>query len=404
MLKAKLKNFLLFFISIFVTFLFINFILIKISSQNIFPRPLAASLPNTLLTFYPDTYNKKNLENFTAVLGNSVAQGGGDSYLKGENNYSITHHLHDIKNKNYLIFARAGHNSMMSVINLTKVHALSNKSFMLPDLNKPNSIIFYFYEGIDLWWNYSLYKNYSKQNESVESFVSRTINDNSAPNLFEKFENSFPIFPFVGTFFEDFAKLFKEIFKSGSLKESISLIFDRIKKLFGFYILLGDREKNDLTWTNSLKNHKSVNNIRPIQGAGITLNKNQMLIGLNVFFNSLNYAKSWANTKNVYILYIPAPITVYDWKEPIIYAGQALSPRSKDDVKSITNKQNRIKNIFLRNEIQIFSEKNDITFLDPSDLLIEEGKSKLLHGPLDWGHMNHDGYKVVSEFLVNQIN
>ena len=82
MLKAKLKNFLLFFISIFVTFLFINFILIKISSQNIFPRPLAASLPNTLLTFYPDTYNKKNLENFTAVLGNSVAQGGGDSYLK----------------------------------------------------------------------------------------------------------------------------------------------------------------------------------------------------------------------------------------------------------------------------------------------------------------------------------
>ena len=156
---------------------------------------------------------------------------------------------------------------------------------MLPDLNKPNSIIFYFYEGIDLWWNYSLYKNYSKQNESVESFVSRTINDNSAPNLFEKFENSFPIFPFVGTFFEDFAKLFKEIFKSGSLKESISLIFDRIKKLFGFYILLGDREKNDLTWTNSLKNHKSVNNIRPIQGAGITLNKNQMLIGLNVFFN-----------------------------------------------------------------------------------------------------------------------
>ena len=103
MFKTKFKNFfltvLLFFIPIFITFLFLNFILIKISTQNIFPRPLAASLPNTLLTFYPDTYDKKNLKKFTAVLGNSVAQGNGDAYLQGVDNYSISHHLHDIKKK-----------------------------------------------------------------------------------------------------------------------------------------------------------------------------------------------------------------------------------------------------------------------------------------------------------------
>ena len=36
--------------------------------------------------------------------------------------------------------------------------------------------------------------------------------------------------------------------------------------------------------------------------------------------------------------------------------------------------------------------------------LIKEGKNKVLHGPLDWGHLNHEGYKLVSEFINIQIN
>ena len=34
----------------------------------------------------------------------------------------------------------------------------------------------------------------------------------------------------------------------------------------------------------------------------------------------------------------------------------------------------------------------------------DEGKNKVLHGPLDWGHLNHEGYKLVSEFINIQIN
>ena len=211
MLKAKLKNFFLtfflFFISIFITFLFLNFVLIKISSQNIFPRPLAASLPNTLLTFYPDTYDKKNLKNFTAVLGNSVAQGNGDAYLEGKDNYSISHHLHDINEKNYLIFGRAGLNSIASVTNLIKIHKLSNQSFIIPNLNKPESVIFYLYEGIDLIWNHDLYINGFKENETIEAYTERVINEDSTPTFLEKLYNSFPILPFLGSFLDSYINL-----------------------------------------------------------------------------------------------------------------------------------------------------------------------------------------------------
>jgi len=409
MLKTKFKSFFLtfflFFISIFITFLFLNFILIKISSQNIFPRPLAASLSNTLLTFYPDTYNKKNLKNFTAVLGNSVAQGNGDGYLEGKDNYSISHHLHDINKKNYLIFGRAGLDSIASVTNLIKIHKLSNQSFMIPDLNKPESIIFYLYEGIDLVWNHQLYIKNSKENETIETYTTKIINKNSTPTFSEKLYNSFPILPFVGAFLEDFSKLFDELFASKSLKDSISSIFDRIKKLLGFYIVLADKEKNDLTWINSLKNHKNVKNIRPIQGASESLNKEQMLIGLQIFYESIKHIKLWSKAKNIYIIYIPAPISVYDWNEPIIYEKQNLPPKfKKKDIKSITNEENKIKNIFLREEVKKFSAKNGIIFLDPSDTLIKEGKSKVLHGPLDWGHLNYNGYEIVSRFIAEKLD
>ena len=103
-IKNFFLNFIIFLIPILITLLIINFFLFKISHQNIFPRSLAASLPNTLLTFYPDTYKKDGLKEYIAVIGNSVAQGNGDSYLQGKKNYSISHHLSKFKDENFLIF------------------------------------------------------------------------------------------------------------------------------------------------------------------------------------------------------------------------------------------------------------------------------------------------------------
>ena len=396
MIKNKLKNY------FFNFLLFFIFILIKISPQKVFPRPLAATLPNVLLTFHPDTYKKKDLKNFSAVLGNSVAQGNGDAYLEGKDNYSITHKLHDITKKNYLIFGRAGHHSIESVSNLIKVHELSNNFFLIKNLNKPNSIYFYFYEGIDLIWNYDLFIKTKLENESIKNYTSRLIERDSNPLIKDKIYNYFPIIPFSGSFLKDFKRLISDVFQSGNLKNSLSAIMDRIKKLFGFYIVLGDRQENNLTWTNSLKEHNNIKNIRPIQGASETLNTNQIKIGLNIFFESVKQVKDWSKAEDITIIYISSPISIYDWNEPIVYELQSLAPKFKKDVKSITNNENKIKNIFIRQQIKNFSKKNNFVFIDPSDVLIKKGKSEVLHGPLDWGHLNDKGYKIVSDFIVEK--
>ena len=103
--KIKLKNYILNFltvvVSIFLCLLIANIILISVSTQKFFPRALANSLSNILLTFYPDTYNKNNLEDYVAITGDSYSQGGGDAYLNGIRDYTFAHHLHKNDNKNY---------------------------------------------------------------------------------------------------------------------------------------------------------------------------------------------------------------------------------------------------------------------------------------------------------------
>ena len=403
--KIKLRNYTInlitLIISTLICLLIINFILITISPKKIFPRSLAGSLPNVLLTFYANTYNHSNFNKYTAILGDSAAQGGGDAYLSGIKDYSIGHHLHRSDKKNYLLFARAGYGSISAVSNLIKVHKLSHISYFIKDINKPSEIFFFFYEGNDLRDNIVEYKNFIKNNEKINDYTFRRINENIKLNNSEKINSFFPILPFLGEFVKDFENLFKQIFSKGGFKKIKFLITSRMKKLFGHTIVLDDIPVDNLRWINSIKNHENIKNVRPIQGAAIHLSKEEILLGLEIFFNSVNYIKSWSENSKIYIIYLPSLISSYVWNEPIVYYYQS----NPDEIKTISNSENDQNSIFIRNQIDKFSKENNLSFLDTSDFVFEKGKSTPLHGPLDYGHFNYQGYKTVSEFIIkNKIS
>ena len=401
---VKLKNYIFncitLIISILIALLIINFTLIKISPQKLFPRPLAGSLPNILLTFYPDTYNKMNLHNYVAILGDSYAQGGGDAYLNGIYDYSIMHHLHKNDKKNYLSFARAGYGSISAVSNLVKMHKLSHLSYFIKDLNKPESIIFFFYEGNDLRDNIAEYNGFIKNNEEISDYTLRRINAKIKLTNLDKLVNNFPILPFIGELYKDIENLFTRAFTRNGLKEIKTLITSRIKKLFGHTIVLDDIPVDNLTWINSVKNHEKIKNIRPVQGAAIHLVDKEISIALEIFFESIKYIKSWSQTNKIYIVYLPSPISTYVWNEPIVIYYQ----NNLEKIKTTSNEKNNLNSIFIRNQIKNFSKNNGIEFLDTTDYIFEKGKNAALHGPLDWGHFNYEGYKNISNYMIKNIS
>ena len=142
--------------------------------------------------------------------------------------------------------------------------------------------------------------------------------------------------------------------------------------------------------------HQKIKNIRPIQGAALHLTDKETLIALNILFESISYIKSWLKSDKVTIVYLPSPISTYEWEEPIIFFyGNYYKGK-----KNTTNKENNQKSLMIRNQIKEFSKINNIEFLDTTDYLYEKGKNTVLHGPLDWGHFNYDGYKNISNYII----
>ena len=96
-----IKNFLfkifIVLVATLISLLIINFMLFRVTNNQLIPKPLASSLTNYLFTYYSDTYNRSSLKDYIAILGDSNAMGSGDAYLNNDHNYSIGHFLYKEK-------------------------------------------------------------------------------------------------------------------------------------------------------------------------------------------------------------------------------------------------------------------------------------------------------------------
>ena len=112
-----------------------------------------------------------------------------------------------------------------------------------------------------------------------------------------------------------------------------------------------------------------------------------------------------SEVKNITILYIPSPISCYDWKNPIAFEFKdPIVGGYGNEIKRTSNKTNNLKSVFIRNKISEFAEENDFYFLDTTNYIIKLGKNRILHGPLDWHHFNSAGYKYTSNFITKNIS
>ena len=386
--------------AIFFTLLIINFILFRISNNQILPRPLASSLNNYLFTYYPDTFDRSKLANYTAILGDSNAMGSGDGYLNNNYDYSIGHFLYKKNKKNYLTFARAGYGSISAVSNYIKLTELESSILFNKKLNNPSLILFFFYEGNDLDENLKEFELTQKKFQNINEYVNFKINKNITIGRKDIIDANFPILKFLKSIKSQIINLNKEILRSKSLVDIRDGILKRIKKIKGENIilankdLLGDEKKN--YWTNGTKNG-NVKNVRPIESAAGDLNKKQKDLSLQIFFESILFLKNWEKKNNIKIIFLPSPSTSYNWIDPINYYPRYS--KGGLDYKTVTIAENEKSSSHLRKKIKLFSEVNNIAFLDLTQKIQEKTKINVLHGPVDWIHFNASGYEFIAQNL-----
>ena len=287
----------------------------------------------------------------TVILGDSHAFGSGDSFLNDDYNYSIAHFLYNLFNKqeNFLNIGLPGAGSQSVYQNYLNFR----KKLKI----KPDKIIYLFYEGNDLQNNIDYENNYSLSNK-----------------ISEKINYYFPIVILTKNLWVD--------------------IKHRIKYKIN--------EKKDTAITNKKNfnriNFKNDNNIMSLdiellQSPPIELNENDLNKSLNIFFETLINLKN--DTKEIILVYLPAPTSTLNLKNPIYFTKYFSDNNKNSATKEELEKQSK----YIRLKIKNFSIRQDIKFLDMTDILKKKSLEIMIYGPKDYEHFNKYGYEIIS----NQI-
>ena len=384
-LRIKLKDIsIILFITIFL--LFISNILLVIFSpvvfnQKYFSRTVMGFVDPCYQTFYHDTHDGK-FDNWVAVLGDSNAAGAGDEFLEGKEEYGIFHKLRKRTKKNYLIFARYGYGNLRAVKEMKLCKSLINQTPFMPVINDPKEIVFIFYEGNDLdnnWAHLSF-----KKSESLEKFMESEFHDSWKRRI----RFYFPLF--------DILRQSHTLFISSLKQFSRYIMGDKNYEKLAKNLMLNEPvnikkekwKKNQVKFLSGKKNFP----IRP-QSAAMEL-KDDIRKALDVTFAALsNLNKNFISTQ-ITLIYLPSIVTSYKWEEPI-----SVHIYQSDGELLVANSANTERSLFIRNSIRKFSKLNKFKFLDLTEVIKKAGREKFIHGPLDFLHLNKDGYKLVVETL-----
>ena len=134
-----------------------------------------------------------------------------------------------------------------------------------------------------------------------------------------------------------------------------------------------------------------------LQSAATELNQAELDLSIDVFLECVKYVNKKYPTSKLYVVYIPSPVTVYEWRSPV-----QIQTWLYPEQNSITKEKNDQYSEYIRETIVALLENTEIQFIDATKRLRLESKIQLLHGPQDWKHLNGRGYELLAEIISEQ--
>ena len=369
-------NLLLFLLSSMFVIALLGIFFMTIYSQEMFPRALVAHSGRLQSTFYPNTFDRSNPQPYTAILGDSYGQGMGDAYLSNQPKYSVAHFLNADDHKNYLTFARSGFGSVNAVAELPRTIKWADQSPFVPALGKPERILFFFYEGNDLINNLDHLEELGLMGSSPAKLIpaiSNKIMDRAAPSKKNALEAWIPFY----TLFENIGQI------------ADGLVYDpyirREKAIAEPFPVTADFQEQ----MRFIAQH------RALQSAAAELDEEKLQKGIDVLLISLEALRTLVKNIPITVVYIPSPISTYDWGENVMiqshYSGEASL--------LIATQKNMKNSAYIQTKISKGVEDMGINFVDATPALRLEGRTHLLHGLRDIKHFNADGYRILAKVI-----
>ncbi len=384
MLK-KVKNFLINFTITIVSFVLVLAIAEYLLAPFILPyMPTGFLLSGEREVRFLGQHSVKNgllpESPYIALFGDSYAEGYGD-WLSGDNggNRDSDHHSANVINNltgiDVATYGKSGNDNIKGnyIYPLYISRRLEKLRF---DLKKPDTIIYYFYEGNDFWDNLGFNNTYCagmQVNQSnIEEYkeIVRDVKEDIANGSPRRLKEYFPLFNTA-----------RRIIKYGILAPVAKSFKDQ--NIQGGYVTKIDVAGKTVALPDSL------------QAPPLGMSEERYLSALYTFQASLELSEEVYPKARKIVVYIPSPLICYNVvseKVHLQYGGPLF------DTSLI-----KPANLKLVQDIRDVSLKAGFEFFDATPDLYELGQKEFIHGPIDWKHFNRAGYEQLGQSVVNYL-
>jgi len=350
-------------------------------------------------------------ENYVAIVGDSYAQGLGDEYYEGNHTasaeYGSAPFLYKALKQDVISFGTAGNSSISAMVTQPVLaQKFFNKSWRT-SLEAPEKILVYFYEGNDFSDNIEYFRYTKKrvvfdQNKSLEPgyfehYIHKAAIDTHPWN--QKIENmqwydQLYLAKFVG---KAAPILVASLFISGGeTAESEQSVHDSPLNIKGRFGWKAPGTTNQV-FVKGVVTHIPDKLQVP---SSLSLNEDEKKLSLQAYQESLRWMKKFYPESAITVIYLPSVISTYHLASAEVY-GQHFR---KEEGGRFSAEAVRQQSDWGEQNIRALTEAEGVDFIDARPVMLEASKTKLLHGPHDWNHLNREGYRALAEAILQEIH
>jgi len=355
-------------------------------------------------------------KDYVLLLGDSLAIGLGDWFLKVNKNinpeFNSAHLIHNQTGKDVINFGYAGADSMRAMISYPQPHLDFAEKTLLYELEHPEYIIVYFFEGNDIddnvnELNVRFKPVYDFDKVYDQSYFQGFLEEIFVPN--HSIYHASREFTFWDNFFV--AKYIKALILN--FRDVLSV--ERTSwPLGGYGSWMNDpnlkREDWQEYWSQArpmgtfirvLMNDQIEQAPDHLLGPGLELSIEEIKLGVYVFDQSLLHLKEQFPDSKIGVVYVPSTLASYHLTTEYIWIQPYFSDTWVYEYSTeLVLERTRI----ISSLIEEVVKKHNVGYLDLKPFVLMKTASQFIHGPVDWTHYNKKGHQMLSEAVIQLMN
>ena len=316
-------------------------------------------------------------KDYIAILGDSYAEGLGDWLLSVAENeadaFHSTHVIHSLTNRDTVTFGRGGSSSAEALVRQPSRVIAGSRCAIFPTIEDPKRIFVYFYEGNDIQDNLA----FGKKVQAAYGSADAAAIDRYLAEEYASFA-SWRCRLYLGDFAARMVRFLKRYYT-----DAPSL---RTRRPGGSLLLVAG---------------KTVDAPAILEGPALEIDDAGLAAGVTVFERSIAWLRKRFPNVPIAVVYLPAPLSTYrlagESYRYVVEPGEAKLSASTPAARIATNSD------AICTMVREASLRQGVGFIDSRPPLRAAAAGALVHGPVDWAHLNKDGYTVLGGELARRM-